>query len=284
VLAEDRVANWELTLRSTSGRRVPVSVNAAVFCNVKGEVVGILATARDITQQKQIEQAMREHQTYTRSLIESNIDALITTDTLGIITDVNRQMCAVTGRTREELVGTPFKAHFVDQRRAEEGIRRVLAEHRITDYELTIRARDGRETVVSYNATTFRGADDRLRGVFAAARDITAQKQLEEELRHKNEELEEQNRRVQEANRLKSEFLANMSHELRTPLNAIIGFSEMMHDGKAGPVTSAQLEYLNDILASGRHLLQLINDVLDLAKVEAGRMDFFPEPVELIKV
>jgi signal transduction histidine kinase/DNA-binding response OmpR family regulator len=87
----------------------------------------------------------------------------------------------------------------------------------------------------------------------------------------------EQNRLIQQADRLKSEFLANMSHELRTPLNGIIGFAEIMHDEKVGPVSSDHKEYLQDILTSGRHLLQLINDVLDLAKVEAGKLEFAPE-------
>jgi CheY-like chemotaxis protein len=83
-----------------------------------------------------------------------------------------------------------------------------------------------------------------------------------------------------EASRLKSEFLANMSHELRTPLNAIIGFAELMHKGKVGPVSDDHKEYLGDILISSRHLLQLINDVLDLAKVESGKIEFRPEPVQ----
>jgi signal transduction histidine kinase len=95
------------------------------------------------------------------------------------------------------------------------------------------------------------------------------------------EDLDVEKRRAQEANRMKSEFLANMSHELRTPLNAIIGFAKLMVHGKVGPVAPNHQEYLRDILSSSNHLLQLINDVLDLAKVEAGKMEFHPEPVDL---
>jgi signal transduction histidine kinase len=89
---------------------------------------------------------------------------------------------------------------------------------------------------------------------------------------------------MQEANRLKSEFLANMSHELRTPLNAIIGFAELMFKGKVGPVSPDHKEYLGDILASSRHLQQLIDDVLDLAKVESGKMEFRPQAVDLANI
>ncbi len=279
--AEGVVTNYELIVRTRSGRKVAVSFNAAVFRDTEGNVVGILAAARDITQHKQIEHELREQQAYTRSLIESNIDALMTTDPLGIITDVNRQMCAVTGSSREELIGSAFKDYFTEPQRAEEGIRRVLVDGRVTNYELTIRARDGREMVVSYNATTFTDADGRLRGVFAAARDITDQTRLEQQIQRKSEELQDQYRRVQEANRMKSEFLANMSHELRTPLNGIIGFSELIYDGKAGEVSPKQQKYVGHILNSSRHLLQLINDVLDLAKVESGKFEFQPERVDV---
>ena len=133
------------------------------------------------------------------------------------------------------------------------------------------RARDELESEVA----------DRTRSLQA---EIAERKVLEEELRAKNRELEEQSRRVQEATRLKSEFLANMSHELRTPLNAIIGFAELMHDGKVGPVSPLHKECLDDILTSSRHLLQLINDVLDLSKVEAGKMEFRPERVDLARL
>jgi signal transduction histidine kinase/CheY-like chemotaxis protein len=105
-----------------------------------------------------------------------------------------------------------------------------------------------------------------------------------ETVRSESQELEALNRRIQEGSRLKSEFLANMSHELRTPLNAIIGFAELMHRGKVGAVSTDQEEYLGDILTSSKHLLQLINDVLDLAKVESGKMEFRPESVDLAKL
>jgi signal transduction histidine kinase len=99
--------------------------------------------------------------------------------------------------------------------------------------------------------------------------------------RRLREHLEHQNRRILEASRLKSEFLANMSHELRTPLNAILGFAELLHDGQVDPASPQHREFLGDILASGRHLLRLIDDVLDLAKVEAGKLELRPERVEL---
>ena len=140
---------------------------------------------------------------------------------------------------------------------------RCCEKKKVTNYELTARARDGQETVVSFNATTFYDRDRKLQGVFAAARDVTERKRFEKSL--------------QEANRMKSEFLANMSHELRTPLNGIIGFTEFLIDEKPGPLGPKQKEYLGDVLSSASHLLQLINDVLDLAKVEAGKMELLPE-------
>jgi len=233
-------------------------------------IIGYLLIGTDNTARQQVEeerkkldQRLRDQQFYTRSLIESNIDALMATDPLGIITDVNKQMEELTGCTRDELIGAPFKSYFTDPERAEAGIKLVLSEKKVTDYELTACARDGKKTDVSYNATTFYDRDRRLQGVFAAARDVTERKRFEQSL--------------QEANRMKSEFLANMSHELRTPLNGIIGFTEFLVDEKPGPLRPKQKEYLGDVLNSARHLLQLINDVLDLAKVEAGKMELHPE-------
>jgi PAS domain S-box-containing protein len=110
---------------------------------------------------------------------------------------------------------------------------------------------------------------------------IAIERQRQQEISRKNQELSEQNLRIQEASRMKSEFLANMSHELRTPLNAIIGFSQLMIDRKVGHMNEKQTEYLGDILDGGMHLLRLINDVLDLAKIEAGKMQLFLEDFSL---
>src|SRR4051795_4872086 len=153
---------YELTYIRKDSSRFPAIVSVTALRDEDERIIGYLLIGTDNTARKQVEaermvldQRLRDQQFYTRSLIESNIDALITTDPCGIITDVNKQMEALTGCTREELIGAPFKDYFTDPERAEAGIKRVLGEKKVTDYELTVCARDGKKTVVSYNATTF---------------------------------------------------------------------------------------------------------------------------------
>jgi PAS domain S-box-containing protein len=142
---------------------------------------------------RQAEDQLRGSRLYTRLLMESNIDALMTTDPSGVITDVNQQMESLSGRTREELIGTPFKQHFTHPERAEDGIRSVLRDGRVANYELTARSKDGDETVVSYNATTFNDQSGNLQGVFGAARDVTERKRFEHELQETNLQLQKAN-------------------------------------------------------------------------------------------
>jgi PAS domain S-box-containing protein len=281
---------YELTYIRKDGSRFPAVVSVTALRDAQNAIIGYLLIGTDNTARKQIEaeqkkldQRLRDQQFYTRSLIESSIDAIMTTDPSGIITDVNKQMEALTGCTRDELIGAPFKNYFTDPERAEAAIKLVLNEKKVTNYELTARARDGKKTVVSLNATTFYDRDRRLQGVFAAARDITERKRLDQVLQEKNVELESATDLAEKANLAKSDFLSSMSHELRSPLNAILGFGQLM-ESDSPPPTPSQKESIAQILQAGWHLLKLINEILDLAKVESGQVPLSREPVSLAEV
>jgi len=260
---------YELTYIRKDGSRFPAIVSVTALRDAESVIIGYLLIGTDNTARKRIEaeqtelaQRLRDHQFYTRSLFESNIDALITTDAPGIITDVNKQMESLTGCTRDELIGAPFKNFFSDPERAAAGIRLALSKRKVTDYELTAQDRDGKKTVVSYNATTFYDRDRKLQGVFASARDITERKQYEKSLR-------EATHAAEEANSAKTDFLANVSHEIRTPMNAVIGLAYLLAQTKLDP---DQTSYLGKINVASDALLSVINDVLDLSKIEAGEL------------
>ena len=281
---------YELTYIRKDGSRFPAVVSVTALRDDLGGIIGYLLIGTDNTARKQVEaeqklldQRLRDQQFYTRSLIESNIDAIMTTDPAGIITDVNKQMEALTACTRDELIGAPFKNYFTDPDLAEAGIRRVLSGNKVTDYELTARARDGKETVVSYNATTFHDRDRKLQGVFAAARDVTERKRFERTLQENNIELERAKAAAEKANLAKSDFLSSMSHELRSPLNAILGFAQLI-SSDSPPPTPSQTASIDQILHAGWYLLQLINEILDLAQIESGKLALSREPTSLAEV
>ncbi len=281
---------YELTYIRKDGSRFPAVVSVTALRDEQESIIGFLLIGTDNTARKEIEseqkmlsQRLRDHQFYTRSLFECNIDAIMTTDPSGIITDVNKQMEVLTGCTRDELIGAPFKNYFTDPERAETSIKLVLSEKKVTNYELTARARDGMETVVSFNATTFYDRDRKLQGVFAAARDVTERKRLDQVLQEKNDQLESATTLAEKANLAKSDFLSSMSHELRSPLNAILGFAQLM-ESDSPPPTKSQTESLAQILKAGWHLLTLINEILDLAKVESRQIAMSEEPVSLAEV
>jgi PAS domain S-box-containing protein len=261
---------YELTYIRKDGSRFPAVVSVTALRDAQNAIIGYLLIGTDNTarklveaEQRKLDQRLRDQQFYTRSLIESNIDALMTTDPAGIITDVNKQMEALTGCTRDELIGAPFKSYFTDPERAEAGIKLVLSARKVTDYELTACARDGKQTVVSYNATTFYDRGRTLQGVFAAARDVTERKRVEVEL-------QQAKALAETASQTKSDFLASMSHEIRTPMNAIIGIADLL---AKTPLSPEQDKYVQIFRRAGDNLLHLINDILDLSKVEASQLE-----------
>jgi PAS domain S-box-containing protein len=218
---------------------------------------------------------LRTQEVLRRGFLEAAPDAVLIVNPAGLIQLVNSQTETLFGYERSELIGQPIEVLVPTRLRDRHPGHRAgylpTAATRPMGAGLNLFAvrKDGSEFAAEISLSPIHTPEGTL--VAAAVRDVTERRR----------EMEERNRRMQEANRLKSEFLANMSHELRTPLNAVIGFAALMHSGKAGPMAPVHTEYIGDILNSSRHLLQLINDVLDLSKVEAGRMEMRVEATDV---
>ena len=208
-------------------------------------------------------------------------DAVLATDTEGRVTRMNPVAERLTGWPIAEAQGQPVDEVFriVNEQtraRAVVPVAKVLATGEIQGLanHTVLIARDGTERPVADSAAPIRDAAERVNGVVLVFRDVTAERRAEQEMRRLNETLEQ-------ANHAKSDFLANMSHELRTPLNSIIGFSEMLKDGILGELDAKQHGFVADIFDAGSHLLSLINDILDLSKVEAGMLQLEADAVDV---
>ncbi|CAN5314688.1 PAS domain-containing sensor histidine kinase [soil metagenome] len=280
---------YELTKVRSDGTRFPAMVSVSALRDPHGTIIGFLFigtdnTARHLAEEGRmvLDQRLRDQQFYTRSLIESNIDALMTTDPRGIITDVNKQTEALTGCTRDELIGAPFGNYFTDPVRAQAGIDKVLAEGKVTNYELTARALDGTMTVVSYNATTFLSRNRTLLGVFASARDVTDVKRFEQTLQQNELQRQRDAEHADElavVNQELEAFSYSVSHDLRAPLRHIHGYVEMLRGATQDQLSDKAMHYLETIAGASVEMGELIDDLLSFSRI--GRAEMVSAPVDL---
>ncbi|MCU1279225.1 MAG: sensor protein [bacterium] len=281
ILAEDRApiaAAWQLacaakTVFTAEGRlwHAPTGrhrwfVARAVPLGSDGVVREWIGTISDVEEQKQAEQPGRF---FTLSL-----DMLCVAGIDGYFKRLNPSF-SILGYSEQELLSRPFLdfVHPDDLPATLAEVGKLARGEKTVHFENRYRCKDG-----SYRDLLWASAADPSGLIYAAARDITERKRTEEDRAQLNRRLVEQNEELTRASRAKSDFLAMMSHELRTPLNSIIGFSEVLSDQKFGGLTEKQARYVQNVLQSGRHLLGLINDLLDLSKIEAGRLEMLREP------
>jgi PAS domain S-box-containing protein len=248
------------------GILIDVRISTAPRRDASGKVCGTVAICADITEQV-------EATRFIRAMLGTTLEGVMILDGRGKLIEVNDSMCRMVGYSRDELLamslGDVEATQSPEEMNAVGRKVRKLGSHR---FETAFRRRDGSTVDLDVTATFAEIGGGRF---FTSLRDITDRKRADRELHNAKEQAEQ-------ASRAKSEFLANMSHELRTPLNAINGFSEILAREMYGPLGDPRYrEYAEDINRSGRHLLAVINDILDLSKIEAGRYDLDERPVDV---
>jgi PAS domain S-box-containing protein len=270
---------YNVRVHKKDGRLLPLTVTTTVLKDDHGEQRGLAAIFQDRSE------SLRSMAETTRltALVEGSADAIIGTRLDGTVTAWNKGAETLLGHSAQVALGRPY-ASLVPLHDANVGnnsaVTQVLNGARPEAVERELRSPDGTVRVVSERVSPVEDGQGALVGVSHILRDVTANRRAES-LRQLRDQLHAENERMLEASRMKNEFLANMSHELRTPLNAIIGFSRLLGENDVTVPAKQRREFLGFIHSSGQHLLRLINDILDLSKVESGTFEYYPEPVNL---
>lgn len=222
-------------------------------------------------------------QHYTRSLVESSIDALFVVDLTGVIVDVNSQAEAITGAFRSELIGTTLREVCVDQERTVVNLHRMLVSQTLRDAEIVMQSRGGTQVLLSCNSSILNDHLGQAIGLVISMRDMTGQKKFDLLLAQQNLELLKARDVAERANLAKSVFLSNMSHELRTPLNSILGFAQLLDTAEPLEEETRKVA-VSQIMQGGWYLLELINGILDLASIESGKIKLANARLEVAEV
>jgi PAS domain S-box-containing protein len=291
-ITHGQVWHGEIKNKAKDGTFYWVDTTIVPFLNEQGKPRQYVAIRADITERKLAEEALKvsvkEVIDLKTALDEHAIVAI--TDAQGKITFVNDKFCSISKYSREELLGQDHRVinSGFHPREFIRDLWTTIAQGKVWQGEIKNKAKDGSFYWVATTIVPFLNEDGKPRQYVAIRADITERKRAEDEIHQLNADLERRvlerteelavaKERAESANKAKDSFLASMSHELRTPLNGIIGFAEFLVDGKPGAVNPKQREYLEDVLNSGRHLLHLINDMLDLVKIQAGKLELNPE-------
>ncbi|MCX9026401.1 MAG: PAS domain S-box protein [Candidatus Methanoperedens sp.] len=276
VFSDGYVIDYPLSIRNISGNIIDVLYNATVYRDENGQIMGVFAAARDISQIKKAEEQRRAASLYARNLLEASLDPLVTISPEGKIMDVNKATEVITGFPREHLIGTDFSEYFTKPENARDGYQQVFSNGYVRDYSLSIRNVSGNIIDVLYNATVYRDENGQVLGVFAAARDISQIKQAEEEIRKLNSQLEERvierTRQLEAANKELEAFSYSVSHDLRAPLRSIDGFSQALLEDYSGVLDEQGKDYLARVRSASQRMSQLIDDMLVLSRVTRREM------------
>ena len=251
-------------------------LNTPVF-NDKGEITYIVHRVEDVTERMRTREALRESDEHLRLLVNSVRDyAILMLDPSGQVASWNQGAERIKGYNANEIVGRHFSCFYppedVQNGKPEHELQRAIAEGRYEEEGWRIR-KGGSRFWADVVITALKDGTGKLRGFSKITRDASERKKAQLQIEQQNRELELRNREVERATKLKSKFLATMSHELRTPLNAIVGFSELLAEETAGELNDKQKRFVGHIKQGSAHLLQLINDILDLSKIEAGQLE-----------